>query len=479
MRRTVFTRADNKLLLLMVLFTFTLKSQITFQQIYPCNIDQSSRDVISTSDGGYLIAGMTETAVLGDTNILMVKTDQLGDTMWTKVFGTTGINYPNSIVETSDGNYFIAGYTNSYGAGSYDAWLIKMSPSGSLLWWNTYGGTGIDDAREIIATSDGNYVIVGRHSNGSQYYDVWLMKIDIFGNVIWEKNYGGAQYETGRSVKQSPDGGYIVTGQTKSYGNGGGDIYLIKTDSNGDTLWTKTYGGPNEDDGNWVVANSDGTIVLTAETNSYGAGAMDVQAMKVDAMGAVVWSKIYGGNDKDVSKTIYGTSDGGYIIGAISRSFGWVDPDMWLLKLDAMGDTTWTRHYGSWDHEHCHHARQTADGGYIAVGHTKSYGPTARIMFLKLNPNGLPGPTSIEEQNENFVSVSPNPSSGIIRVSLKAIENWSYKITNALGKVLSAGSVAQQKENESKIDLSMEPPGMYILSVQYGDKITTRKIILN
>lgn len=471
------------LILLCVLASATVHAQVTFQQVYPSNTyDRSSNDVIATSDGGYLIAGLTATSLQGDTNIFMVKTDYLGDTIWTRSFGGPLRDAPNSVVATYDGNYFVAGYTENYGAGSVDGWLLKIDPNGNLLWWNTYGGTGNDEIKQIIATTDGNYMMVGRmNSPGAQWFDAWLVKIDPYGTVLWQKLYGGPQYETARSVKEYPGGGYVLTGQTESYGVGG-DIYLVRTDAVGDTIWTKTYGGANSDDGNGVVANSDGSIVLVAETNSFGAGMMDVQAIKTDANGSVLWNKTYGGTDKDVSKTIYPTSDGGYIVGAISRSFGWINPDMWLLKLDAMGDTTWTRHYGSWDHEHCMAAKQTADGGYIATGHTRSYGPVVRIMLIKLDVNGLPGSTGIEELADNAnISLYPNPGSGVFQVRIKnGVEKiTSYKISNPLGQVISSGTWNAGKSDNRTVDLTGHQPGLYLLSVQSGNEIGTRKFVLN
>ncbi|MFL5752899.1 MAG: T9SS type A sorting domain-containing protein [Bacteroidia bacterium] len=481
MRKTLILRL-SLLALIYFLAGSVVQGQITFQQIYPCTHDQSSRDVIETSDGGYLIAGMTETTIPGDTDIIVLKTDYLGDTMWVRIFGGSQPDFPYSIVPTSDNNFFIAGYTGSYGSGGNDAWLLKIDPMGNLLWSNTYGGTGNDEVKEIIATSDGNYMMVGRsNSSGAWYYDGWLLKINLAGTVLMSKYYGGAQYETTRSVKECPDGGYVLTGQTMSYGQGAGDIYLIRTNSTGDTLWTRTYGGTGIDDGNFIVCNSDTSFVIVAETESYGAGMMDVQVLKTDKNGTVVWNKFYGGNDKDVSKTIYPTTDGGYIVGAISRSFGWVDPDMWLLKLDAYGDTTWTRHYGSWDHEHCHHARQTSDGGYMAVGHTKSYGPNPRIMFLKLNSNGLPGPTAIDELSENnLLKVYPNPSNGVVQVEMNGVPRASsYKICNAIGEVIASGNFGDMNSHTKSIDLTGKNPGIYMLCILSEGELRIRKFVLN
>jgi hypothetical protein len=204
---------------------------------------------------------------------------------------------------------------------------------------------------------------------------------------------------------------------------------------------------------------------------------MDVQVMKLSGSGNVVWNKYYGGNQKDVSKMIQPTFDGGYIVSAISRSFGWVNPDFWLLKLNVLGDTSWTRHYGSWDHEHCYATYQTNDGGFISVGHTHSYGPNIRIMFLKLDLNG--GSTSVgplAQSTPGWGSVYPNPTQGTLNVQFSApVDRCEYALCNALGEVVRSGLM---EEKMNTLDLSAEQPGIYFLCLKTGAGTLTRKVII-
>ena len=190
----------------------------TFQKIYPVTtLNQSGQDVLPTPDGGYLIAGNTENTILNDLDIKVVKTDSLGKELWTKTYGGTRPDYPNCILQTNDGNYFVVGYSQSFGGGDQDVYLIKIDPSGNTLWTKTYGGYGNEDGKEIVATADGNYVIVGA-SNSQNFAnnDMMLTKIDPAGNVIWMKYYGGPAYESARSVKLCLDGGFIMAGKTAS-----------------------------------------------------------------------------------------------------------------------------------------------------------------------------------------------------------------------------------------------------------------------
>jgi hypothetical protein len=391
-------------------YQFNFSQSLAFQQIYPAQVDQSGKDVIEINSG-YLIAGMNEKSP-GDTDIYILKTDINGDTILSQSFGGGQPDYPYAIRSSGDGNFFIIGFTKSFGIGSYDIWLLKIDPQLNLLWSKTYGGTGDDVGKDIVSTYDGKFVVTGRSdSPGNLGYDAILLKIDVAGNLIWEHSYGGVLDENARALVECSDGGLAVIGQSFTNGAGSGDLFFFKTDSSGLLLWSKTYGGTLMDDGNDIVLNPDGTFILCGETNSFGNGGIDVWIIKTDASGNSIWDFTYGGTDKDVSKTIELTADGGYIIGAISRSWGWINPDMWLVKIDGSGLVQWTRHYGSWDHEHCYAVRQTSDGGFISIGHTKSYGPVSRIMFLKLDQNGT------NELKDDFTSlpmfsVYPNPSRG-------------------------------------------------------------------
>ncbi len=166
------------------------------------------------------------------------------DTLWTKAFGGTNEDYGRSVQETSDGGYIIAGYTKSFGAGSYDVYLIKTDANGDTTWTKTYGGSNIDQGYSVEQTSDGGYIIAGNSKSfGAGLDDVYLIKTDANGDTTWTKTYGGSNIDQGYSVEQTSDGGYIIAGYTKSFGAGSYDVYLIKTDANGDTTWTKTYGG--------------------------------------------------------------------------------------------------------------------------------------------------------------------------------------------------------------------------------------------
>jgi hypothetical protein len=467
---------------LLTSMSFIMEGQITFQKYYPSSFDQEGLDAIPTIDGGYIIAGMTTTNILNDMDIYVVKTNNMGIVQWSKKYGGIKPEYAWSILENSDSSFFVLGFSQSFGGGDYDTYLIKIKSTGDTLWTKTYGTNGNESGKEIIPTSDGNYIIVGEGNDQvSSNYDAFLIKIDPSGNVIWTKNYGGPAYESGNSVKQCLDGGFILTGQTYSYGQNG-DVYLVKTNSVGDTLWTKNYGGAQYDEGMSLIANSDGSFTFVVRDSSSGFGDVDVQIIKTDSNGSIIWNKIYGGSQKDTGKMIQPTSDGGYIVAGHSRSFGWVNPDMWILRLDQSGDTLWTRHYGGSDHEHCYSARQTSDGGFTAIGHTASNSSNWEIMFIKLNSIGKFGQeVGVNEiYSDNNLSVYPNPTERIINIDITGnMLSSIFKITNTLGQEIFSETIDGSNQNKKKtIDLYGHESGVYILSIQSSQESITKKIIL-
>ena len=190
-----------------------------------------------------------------------------------KTYGGTGEDTSYSIYQTADGGYIFTGTTNSFGAGGNDVYLIRTDSIGDTLWTKAYGGTGSDHGRSVMQTTDLGYIITGyTNSFGAGEYDVYLIKTDANGNTQWTKTYGGAVYDAGSSVIQTTDGSYIITGVTESFGAGGADLYFIKADANGNKIWTKTFGGSAADHGNSVQQTSDNGYIIAGKTESFGAG---------------------------------------------------------------------------------------------------------------------------------------------------------------------------------------------------------------
>ena len=257
-------------------------AQQVWKRTYGGMFDDGGYSVQQTSDGGYIIAGATYSFGAGMNDVYLIKTNASGDSLWARTYGGTLTDWGYSVQQTSDGGYIIAGGTCSFGDTLGDVYLIKTNASGNPLWTRTYGGANQDWGYSVRQTSDGGYIIAGYTSG-----DVYLIKTNSSGDTLWTRTYGGTNDDKGYSVQQTSDRGYIVAGNTYSFGSGWADVYLIKTNASGDTLWTRTYGGTNYDWGKSVQQTPDGGYIVAGYTTSFGAGAYDVYLIKTDANGNV------------------------------------------------------------------------------------------------------------------------------------------------------------------------------------------------
>jgi len=300
------------------------------------NDDDEGYSVKQTTDGGYIIAGYTKSFGAGVNDVFLIKADDSGNQVWTKTFGGTLDDEGYSVLQTNDGGFLIGGVTSSSGAGSRDMWMIKTDPSGNLLWQKTHGGLSSDGAWYVEHTSDGGFILTGwTLSFGPGFIgNAWLVKTDSLGNQQWNKFFGGDDVDRGYSVQQTTDGGYILTGYTDSFGAGLYDMLLIKTDPSGNAEWTKTFGGTGRDYGNSVQQTSDGGYIVLGYTLSFGAGGDDFYLVKTDANGNEQWNKTFGGSASDVGFFVRQTNDGGLILTGHTLSFSAGVHDVWLIKTD-------------------------------------------------------------------------------------------------------------------------------------------------
>lgn len=251
--------------------------------------------------------------------------------------------------------------------------LFIFKINAQITFERTYGEVMDDDGRSIQQTSNGGFVIVGNTNNL-----VYLIQTNINGDTIWTKTFGGSNSNTGHSVRQTIDDGFIIAGETNSFNSGNFDVYLIRTDINGDTIWTRTYGGASDDYGYSVCQTFDSGFVVAGYTRSFGAGYDDFYVLRIDANGDTLWTKTYGGADWDDAYSIQQTNDYGFIIVGWTKSYGAGDADVYLIRTDGNGDTLWTKTFGGidWDGASC--VQLTDDGGYLIVG----------SGLIKTNSNG-------------------------------------------------------------------------------------------
>jgi hypothetical protein len=316
-----------------LLFPNPLPAQISFERAYDSMGWETGSSVQQTFDGGYIIAGYRNPGSGQD--VYVIKTDSLGDTLWTRIYGGNGTDQGCSIRQTQEGGYIIAGYTNS------DVLLIKTDASGDTLWTRTYDGSASEIGYSVQQTiPDGGYVIVGRTGSNFDPHirDVYLVKTDSLGDTLWTKTYGYIRGDWGCSIQQTSDEGYIITGvTTDETGVNAMDVWLLKTDAGGDTLWTRTFGGTSNEWGNSVQQTFDGGYIITAHTSSFGPRSSNVWLIKIDSSGSYIWDRIFGGNKDDLGNSVQQTTDGGYIIAGVTYSYVALGSDIYLIKTDEDG----------------------------------------------------------------------------------------------------------------------------------------------
>ncbi|SMC63143.1 autotransporter outer membrane beta-barrel domain-containing protein [Moheibacter sediminis] len=379
---------------------------------FPTSIQQTSDGGYivagrSTSSANGDVTGTNK----GEFDSWIVKFDASGNKVWDKLYGGSGSDGASFIQQTSDGGYIIAGYSTSSANGDVtgtnkgdgDCWIVKLDASGNKIWDKLYGGSAEDSTNSIQQTSDGGYIIAGTSqssasgdvsdtSNGNN--DYWIVKLDASGNKIWDKLYGGSGIDLASSIQQTTDGGYIIAGTSQSSAsgdvtdtsNGNNDYWIVKLDASGNKIWDKLYGGSGNDWANSIQKTTDGGYIVAGYSDSSASGDVsgiskgirDYWVLKLDAAGNKSWDKLYGGNSIDDAFSVQQTADGGYIIAGYSLSSASGDVsgtnkgfgDYWIVKLDASGNKVWDKLYGGSFVDQASSIWQTSSGGYIVAGYS-------------------------------------------------------------------------------------------------------------
>ena len=371
-----------------------------------------------TSDGGYIISGTygRNAWSLWFSYYYLVKIDASGNEEWNQVYGPYDAEYvAKSIQQTPDGGYIIAGYKGvTY---MYDAVVQKTDSLGNLIWEKTFGDQYAYDTGLCVAlTSDGGYIITGITSSyGAEAGDALLVKLDSDGNEDWITTLGGADSDSGYSVQQTPDGGYIIAGDSSSYSSSG-DAYLVKTDANGNEEWHNVFGGDQWDGAYSVDQTTDGGYILSGYYG-YEDWTNDVYLIKTDASGNEEWSTCFGDIDYDEGFCVKQVSDGGYFITGYSTDPINYDPDLYVIKTDAMGAEEWSQCIDGTDtEEYGNYGIETTDGGYIVTGYTGFYmEQTLDMLVIKFQGTNQP-----PNQPEN-----PSPADGSVDVDVQTDLSWT------------------------------------------------------
>lgn len=415
------------------------------------------------------------------TNVLLA---QVSNNTFQYTFGGGKKDVLYSTIESGDKGYLSLGYTESFGAGSYDMYLIKNDSLGNLEWSRTYGGVKEDYGRSIIKSNDGKGYLLFGYSNSyseNHYFDIYLIKIDLKGDIIWSKYFGLDRSEYGYSIIPTKDGGYMLLGEVINNINGdkNADIMLIKVGDEGQFEWSKIYGGNLTDYLYSIEQLADGTFLLGGETNSFGAGEWDFLAVKLKEDGVIAMAKTYGGLKTDYGRFAISDKDGGYLIGGNSFNYGAGDMDFVLIKANAAGEVIWSQSYGDIGTEYMLDVKKIPnDGGYLISGYTNSFGCQVEDVFLmRLRPDGklIWSKTIGGEYGDYGVSVLPTSDNGVLitgntkSFGVKSDDCFIFKVEDKLTRNLCNSQIVRPI-TQSYLNIKATTPDVYELETHMVEK---------
>lgn len=476
--------------------------------------------VEATSDGGTIVLGSATSSDgdfssnYGNYDVLLTKLNSAGGIQWIQNLGGSLLEEGYTVHQTVDGGYFITGYTRSSDGqvatnhGLRDIWVVKTNALGIIQWENTFGGSGDDRAYFTTQTSDGNYIMAGytgsndgdvTFNNGGD--DVWVVKIDTAGGLIWQKSLGGTGGDYGSHISETPDGGYIVTAYSYSNdgdvsgNNGGSDLWIAKINNTGTLQWQNNYGGTSDEYSTASYSTVDGGYILCAYTFSSDIdvtsshGNLETWLVKVNAIGTIQWQKCIGGTDSDGNYSFQKTMDGKYIIAGYSYSndfdatgnHGGGEADYWIVKTDTAGTVEWHTCLGGTGDDQAFSIDQLVDSTYVVAGLAASTdgdvtgnSGTYDCWVVHLGP--APIITDVNTNSTIFTEVIlyPNPSNGEFYFkNLKA--NKRIEIYDVAGRCVWKKIATSTSE---KINLSDKAKGIYFYRVIGDTGVSNGKVVI-
>jgi hypothetical protein len=362
-----------------------------FVKTFGGSLSDRATSVQQINDGGILVAGYTISSGSGGNDGFALKLDNNGNTKWYKVFGGSADDQINSAYPVTDGGFILVGETNSFSSSSSDIYAVKLDMNGNLMWSKIYRITGNELGTSVVQTEDYGFLISGSTDGfGSGNSDALVMKIDFTGNVLWINAYGESLNDYGVSVKPYDDNSSIVTGYTFSGGAGAGDISLIRLDPNGNIAWTKYYGGTGLDQPYDVEITSDNGYLIGGSTTSFGLTNGDVYFIKTDGDGLYQWSRSFGGAGLDLALSVKETYNGQYISSGITASYGSGLNDAFVIKLFGDGVFDMAKTFGSTSNDAGTSIVTRSDTGFVLAGYTESYGAGSNdIYVIAMKENGI------------------------------------------------------------------------------------------
>lgn len=442
-----------------------------------------SQSVIATSDSHYVTVGQTFSFGAGYSDVWMIKFGANGDSIWSRTFGGAADDWGSSVIETSNGNYLIAGTTEQYIGDTKDALLLLTDADGHLLWSRTYGGSGSEEANEVIETSDGGYLLTGyTTSTGTGWSDLWLLKTNSVGDSMWSRTYGWSYADEGFDLVETPDGGFLVVGILSELTYNNYQFWIVKLNSNGDSLWSRSYGEAYKDEAFAVAKTTDGCYLAagykgtTPQPSGY-----DGWVLKLDSNGDSLWSRSYGGSGMDWILTILELNGGDYLFAGTSvmPTTGY---DLWIMRMSPAGDSVWSGIYHNDTDDWANEILQTAHGDYLVAGGTGGAIPDVWLVCVQGPGTAVQPQPPAQPASLALYPPRPNPFNAftILSFELLAASQVSLRVYDTAGRPMETllNSWRAAGPHEVTFDGSGLPSGIYIYRLTAGQFQAAGKVLL-
>lgn len=387
----------SKQLFLVLLLWIAVPStaQVLFQKTFGGFNGDWGRSMDLTTDGGYVLAGNSNSFVTGFDDVFVIKTDQFGNIDWAKNYGMSGVDVAYSIKQLSSGGFIIAG---NAGFGGFNGLMIKIDQNGDLL-WAVKSPASINRLYDVIETFDGGYVAVGYGVGVSSNFDIYVVRLDASGNTMWCNSYGSIYEDRGYGVTQTADSGFAIAGQTNGLGTGLQDVYVIKVDQSGQLVWTRTYGGSGFDGGYGILSTADSGLVVCGYTRSFAVGYAAAYLIRTDAYGDTLWTRAYEIGESRAN-SVAELDGGGFIL--TGRCY---NHDGYLVKVDGNGNQLWSRRYGGSNNGNdveLYDVKQALDGGFVMCGTTEGFGAGYKDYYM-IKTDSIGGVFDCYEQSDTSI----------------------------------------------------------------------------
>jgi uncharacterized delta-60 repeat protein len=358
-------------------------TRCTWEHTFGGVLQDKAYGVVSLPDDGLVVVGNSRSKRDLEYNAWILRLSRGGKLIWERSFGGSKSDQVYAVAATQDGGIAVVGHTRSKGAGQSDVWLLRLSETGDLLWERTFGGAQNDRARTIVAMEDGSFVVAGMtRSYGSSQGDAWILKVDNSGDLLWERTFGGDEEYAIFSIAAMPDSGIIATGYVDEGDSFGFELWVIRLNPQGERLWDRKYGRGVFDAGTAITATEDNGAIVAGVTSKDGFRSDDAWVLRLNASGDIVWDQTFGGPEPDSAWAVVEMPGTGYAVTIATLSYGAGSSDAWLICLNDDGRLVWQRIYGGklWDRPTT--AARTQDGGLLVAGYTTTIGEGHEDFWL-------------------------------------------------------------------------------------------------